>query len=83
MTARTLNNRLKTLEKSAGLGPVERTRIEVWFKGDDGLWRTSVPLDLDDDPEGEEEQEPGLTDAELNALPIPLDVFRRYRIEFV
>jgi hypothetical protein len=83
MTARTLNNRLKALEKSAGLGPVKRTRIEVWFKGDDGLWRTSVPLDLADGSEGEEHQESGLTDAELNALPISQDVFRRYSIEFV
>lgn len=83
MTARTLSKRLEALERSAGLGPVERTQVEIWFKGDDGLWRTSVPLDLDDDPEGEEEQEPGLTTAELNALPIPLDVFRRYGIEFV
>ncbi len=83
MSVRTLSNRLKTLEKSAGFGQVERTRVEVWFKGDDGLWRTSVPLDLDDGAESEEQQEPGLTNAELNALPLPQDVFKRCGIEFV
>lgn len=83
MTVKTLSRRLEALERCAGLGPVERTRIEVWFKGDDGLWRTSVPPDPDDGLECGEQRERGLTEEELTNLPLPPDVFSRRGVVFV